>query len=121
MLVKVPRGWEVPEREAAPESVYYNRRAFLQAMGFVGIGALAATALATATPDLSGADQARGRTAFRSRALHRPYELDRPHPEWAASYNNFYEFTRDKQQVKDLVTSRSACTEVTGWSANPGL
>ena len=85
MLIKIPRGWEIPEREATPESVYHNRRAFLKAAGFAGLGSL----LEAATP------------AKRNEK----YELDRPiTEEWAATgFNNFYEFTLDKQRVKDMV------------------
>ena len=37
MLIKAPRGWEISEREAAPESVYHNRREILRGLGFVGL------------------------------------------------------------------------------------
>ena len=96
MLIKIPRGWEIPEREAAPESVYHNRRAFLAALGFVGLEALAPRALAAVE------------TKSPYPAKRNPkYELDRPiTEEWAATgYNNFYEFTLDKPRVKDLVGS----------------
>jgi len=39
----IPPGWQIPEREATPESVYFNRRAFLRSAG-VGIAALGAGA-----------------------------------------------------------------------------
>lgn len=94
MLIKIPRGWEIPEREATPESVYFNRRAILKAMGFAGLGALASEISNANTPD--GLYPAKRSSK---------YELDRPvTPEWAATgYNNFYEFTLDKQRVKELV------------------
>ena len=44
MLTKVPRGWEIPEREATPESVFHNRREILRGMGFIGVSALLAQA-----------------------------------------------------------------------------
>lgn len=85
MLIKIPRGWEIPEREATPESVYRNRRAFLKAAGFAGLGSLLAAAAPPKRND--------------------KYELDRAiTEEWAATgFNNFYEFTLDKQRVKDTV------------------
>ena len=46
MLIKVPRGWEIPERQATPESVFLNRRQLLQAAGFLGMEGLLAQALA---------------------------------------------------------------------------
>ena len=33
MLIKIRRGWEMPEREATPEHVYMNRREILKAAG----------------------------------------------------------------------------------------
>ena len=39
----LPPGWRIPDREATPESVYFNRRAFLRSAGLgiaaVGLGA----------------------------------------------------------------------------------
>jgi len=29
MLIRIPKPWEIPEREAAPERIYRNRRRFL--------------------------------------------------------------------------------------------
>ncbi len=85
MLIKIPRGWEIPGREATPESVYHNRRAFLKAAGFAGLSSLLEAASAAKRND--------------------KYVLDRPiTEEWAATgFNNFYEFTLDKPRVKDTV------------------
>ena len=92
MLIKVPRGWEIPEREATPESAYLNRRQILKAAGFLGVSGL----LKAATE---------GKSPYP--AKHNPeFTLDRPvTPDWAAEgYNNFYEFNQeDKTAVKDLV------------------
>jgi sulfoxide reductase catalytic subunit YedY len=95
MLIKTPRGWEIPEREATPESVYFNRRSLLKAAGFAGVGSLLGNALhaAPSTENLYPAKR------------NPKYTLDREiTPEHAATgYNNFYEFTLDKGRVKDLV------------------
>jgi sulfoxide reductase catalytic subunit YedY len=93
MLIKKPKGWEIPEREATPESVYFGRRKLIKGMGFLGMEALASQAMAAVAPDLYPAER-NGR-----------YTLDRPiTPEAAATgYNNFYEFTLDKPRVRDLV------------------
>ena len=85
MLIKVPKGWEIPEREAAPESWWHNRRELLRAAGFLGIGALAAPARIHAATE----------SKSRYPAKQNPeYTLDRPvTEEWAATgYNNYYEF-----------------------------
>ena len=39
MLIRKRRGWEIPEREVTPESIYLNRRKVLQGMGLAAIGA----------------------------------------------------------------------------------
>jgi len=94
MLIKIPRGWEIPERDATPESVYFNRRDILRGMGYVGTGALLEQALQAAPAgDLYPAKR------------NPKYTLDRPlTPEAVATgYNNFYEFTLDKPRVKNLV------------------
>src|SRR3954454_15030739 len=42
MLIRIPRGWEVPDRHATPESLVFGRRAALKAaaaLGAAGIGA----------------------------------------------------------------------------------
>jgi len=41
MLIRIAKDWEIPEREAAPEAVYMNRRKFLASMGVTGAYALA--------------------------------------------------------------------------------
>jgi len=91
MLIKIPRGWEMPERQATPESVYMNRRAFLA-------GAAAASALAGGS-----AQAATGPAA----GLYPPkrnelFKLDRKlTPEdYATQYNNFYEFGTSKRIAK---------------------
>lgn len=91
MLIKIPKGWEIPEREATPESVYYNRRRLLCAAGFFGVANLARGFA------IDGLYPAKRNPEF---------TLDRPiTQEWAAtSYNNFYEFhPTDKEAVKDNV------------------
>ncbi|MEO7143365.1 MAG: protein-methionine-sulfoxide reductase catalytic subunit MsrP [Bryobacteraceae bacterium] len=92
MLIKTPHGWEISEREATPEHVYFNRRQILASAGFLGMEGLlrAATASASLYPAKRNPE----------------FTLDRAiTPEWAATgYNNYYEFdAEDKQAVKDLV------------------
>lgn len=93
MLIKVPRGWEIPEREATPESVYLRRREVLQGLGFTGLTGLLAHKPLSANTGLYPAKR------------NTKYILDRElTPEAAAiGINNFYEFTLDKQRVKDRV------------------
>jgi sulfoxide reductase catalytic subunit YedY len=91
MLINVPRGWEIPEREATPEHAYRNRRQILRSLGFLA-----------AAPWLSAAEAKGPYPAKRNPQ----FTLDRPvTEEWAATgYNNYYEFhPTDKQAVKDNV------------------
>lgn len=88
MLIRVPRGWEFPEREATPEHIFLNRRQLLLAAGFLGAGRLL------------------GASPLYPAKRNPEFTLSGPvTPEWAAtSYNNFYEFhPEDKQAVKNLV------------------
>src|SRR5665213_1926843 len=93
MLVKSKRGWEIPEREATPESVFTNRRVLLKAMGY---GAL----LATAAPPFGAALAAEADAADPSAKLYPfkrndKFKLDRPITEakYSTTYNNFYELS----------------------------
>jgi sulfoxide reductase catalytic subunit YedY len=111
MLIRIPKGWEIPEREATPESVYFNRRQILQAAGLLG---LAGNALAVDTKSLYPAKR------------NNEFTLDRPvTEEWAATgYNNYYEFdAENKQAVKDKVGAFQISPwkfEVTGLVNKPG-
>ncbi len=77
MLIEITQDWQIPEREATPEAAYFSRRSLL------GLAAL----------PLAGAPR------------NAAYPIDRPlTEEWAVtSYNNYYEFSSNKQKVKDLV------------------
>lgn len=89
MLIKIPKGWEIPEREATPESTYLNRRQILQAAGLLTMGQLAFGAESKYPPKKNP-----------------EFTLDRGVTDEGAAtgYNNFYEFDpNDKQAVKDKV------------------
>jgi sulfoxide reductase catalytic subunit YedY len=86
--------WTIRERDATPEAVFYNRRAFLQgglgvlvggALGLSGIGQHVAVAEEAPDPTLD-LYPAQRNPVFSS--------LDRPltDPQEAARFNNFYEF-----------------------------
>ena len=89
MLIKSPKGWEIPEGLATPEDVAMNRRAFIAGAGAIA-GATALPDLAFAAPDPT-ADLYPG-------PRNKLYKLSRPiTPERINSrYNNFYEFGSTK-------------------------
>lgn len=90
MLIRSPQGWELPEREATPESVFWNRRQILKAAGL-----LAAPLSAAESKSLYPAPKNEEFTVPAAPVT----------PEWAATgYNNYYEFDPyGKETVKDLV------------------
>ncbi|MFQ5777884.1 MAG: protein-methionine-sulfoxide reductase catalytic subunit MsrP [Terriglobia bacterium] len=115
MLIRVPKAWEIPEREVTPEAVYRGRRQFLQgaAAGVAGLaagGVLEALATdATAASALPKLDSPRN-SKYTTR---RPITSERI----VARYNNFYEFTTEKEQVWQVAQrfrSRPWEIEVTG-------
>ncbi len=99
MLIKRPRGWEMPESAATPEAIYLNRRNLLKS---AGLGALALAGAPLADGLIAGA-AAQGAEADPTAGLYpfkqnMRYRLDRPlSPEKeATTYNNFYEFGSHK-------------------------
>jgi methionine sulfoxide reductase catalytic subunit len=102
MLIRRPRGWEIPEGEATPEALVRGRRALL------GGGALAAGSLLA--PRAAGAQWlfGRGSSAPETPAIpapnlpqHMPNARYRPEREVTAerestTYNNYYEFGSHK-------------------------
>jgi sulfoxide reductase catalytic subunit YedY len=89
MFVLRRKGWEIPEREATPESVWLNRRQIMVAAGAAIAGSVlpgAALAETDMTSDLYPATR-NGR-----------YTVERPvTPEQVnTGYNNFYEFGAQK-------------------------
>ena len=88
MLIRNKPSWEIPEREATPESVYFSRRSFLGASaGLIGAAAMPSMAWSAASHDLYPVDR------------NDAFTLDRPitDEELATTYNNFYEFGSHKQ------------------------
>ena len=92
MLIKVPRGWEIPERSAIPEGLYQSRRMIVKSMGVAGLGIVASRILPGAVE---------GGSLYPAKRNSK-YTLDRPLTDErvATGYNNFYEFTLDKQRVR---------------------
>ncbi|WP_372422291.1 protein-methionine-sulfoxide reductase catalytic subunit MsrP [Salinarimonas chemoclinalis] len=91
MLIKRPRGWELPESAATPERVWLSRRSLmLGGAGLIGAATLPGLARAQAadpTADLYPAPR------------NESFVLDRPVTDEsiAANYNNFYEFGSSKR------------------------
>jgi methionine sulfoxide reductase catalytic subunit len=133
MLIRIRRGWEIPERLATPEDVYLNRRKFLQGLGMSGLGAIGVLAGCNrqaesqpenAKPSLIGLPEPSTTAKLYPAKRNEKYPLDRPLTDEAiaARYNNFYEFSFNKQRVSRLVEpfkTRPWQIEVTGLVKKP--
>ena len=93
------KGWEIPARDITPESAFLNRRAFLKGAAAIGAGALLASCGRTngEEPKTPTGPAGERYPAKRNDA----YAIDRPltDEKAAGKYNNFYEFTTDKEGV----------------------
>ena len=100
------RSWELPEREATPEAVFFNRRSVLAGLGIAG-ASMAGAGLPR--PAFAEEDPNAGLyPAPRNEA----YTLDREiTPEKVTSiYNNFYEFGSHKQ-----IASAAQALKIRPW------
>jgi methionine sulfoxide reductase catalytic subunit len=97
------RGWEIPERLAAPEHLFFDRRAFMAVAGMAATGAAAALSLA---PDMALAqriaDLPDPTKDLYPVKRNEKYVLDRPVTEERinTNYNNFYEFGSSKNVAR---------------------
>ncbi len=98
------RGWKVPDRNATPENIFHQRRSLVKAIGLFGIGAttgvLAACGPARDAAKIGAQEQPPGLELYPAQTDRR-FNLDRPLTDesYAASYNNFYEFSTFKSSV----------------------
>jgi sulfoxide reductase catalytic subunit YedY len=114
--IHIPRPWELPETLATPEHIYLDRRKVLAALG-LGTLSMALPAWARTGPKPQGGSMAGGTSSKTAPALGNAYaDLfpakrngnyglgDRPltAEDTAGSYNNFYEFSTDKEKVWKL-------------------
>ncbi|MBM3503995.1 MAG: protein-methionine-sulfoxide reductase catalytic subunit MsrP [Alphaproteobacteria bacterium] len=96
MLIRIPRGWELKESAATPESAYLDRRNLMKGAAAAALaGPFVASAAWTADDDPSA-----GRYPLQRNIK---FTLDREVTEEKvnATYNNFYEFGSHKQIWRD--------------------
>lgn len=101
----------LPEGLVTPESAFFNRRAFLRQMSFAGAG-LIGSAVTGCSDDKPQGTQSPPAAATAAAGKPPKYPAQRNpafNPNWAltkenaaARYNNFYEFTTDKEAVHKL-------------------
>lgn len=123
MLVKTPTGREIPSSEITPEHIYLSRRTFMAGAA----AALAGAALVACRPPNPNAPQAASPGVAESAvAAGETDELGDPLNTFEAitNYNNYYEFTTDKQRVAPLAAEFRTSpwqVEVGGLVRNPGV
>ena len=96
MLAKVKDSTFIPSSEITPQRTYVNRREFLQGAG-AGAAALAAGTLGLAFPEAAQAAKIPGVVKSPFSTTETPTPLKD-----ITSYNNYYEFSTDKQEPADL-------------------
>ena len=108
-FIKKP-DWQISESQATPHSVYVNRRKFIKQLG---LGSLAIPAIvANCRPAEHSVQEKQASKASMQVAIrdlfparrNDKYTLDRPLTDElvAGLYNNYYEFTTDKDRVAEL-------------------
>ncbi len=99
MLIRIKRGWEIPESQVTPESVFLNRRRLLKAAaaGPVLLGVAGLLAACDDTPAQAAASEDPSAKLYPV-GRNPEYMLDRPVTDesLATTYNNYYEFGSSK-------------------------
>lgn len=98
MLIKNRPSWEISENEVTPEEAYLNRRRFIKG------GLIAGAAASIHWPASLRAEDLKSLVSKKNST----YKVDDPDrtltkEELATSYNNFYEFSLDKDEVSKKV------------------
>jgi methionine sulfoxide reductase catalytic subunit len=98
------RPWQIPERQATPEAIFLRRRQVLKAAGVLGLGLAAGMNWSCGpdrdAPSLGAQEEPAAIDRYPARR-NSQFALDRPLTDeaYAASYNNFYEFSVFKSGV----------------------
>jgi sulfoxide reductase catalytic subunit YedY len=102
MLIRTRKDWELPERAVTPEPAYWKRRTVIKGMGLAAIGSaglMYAGGLFAQDErmlkDLAGLQK----VAARHNDMYQVGDRPMTDQEVAARYNNFYEFSRDKDDI----------------------
>ncbi len=100
MLIKVKRGWELPESAVTPEDVFMNRRDIVKALGIAPALAAAGSVLPVVSAFAAAGTDSSAHLYPVPR--NEKYTVDRPLTTQldATTYNNFYEFGSHKQISK---------------------
>jgi sulfoxide reductase catalytic subunit YedY len=104
MLIKSKKGWEIPEREATPQEIFFNRRRFLKTTGLVlasaasmGLGACDGEAEESAAGAASSSSDPTADLYPVARNERYMIERELTPKSISSTYNNFYEFGSHKR------------------------
>ena len=123
--------WYLPENRVTPERFFQNRRKFLRQLGVAGAGAMSLSAIgcrqgtaaealpATAPKELANIAGSKTFPAPRHPSFSPDWKLS--DPEAASTYNNFYEFTLQKDVFRHIgkFTTDPWTIDITGLCENP--
>ena len=127
MLIRSRRSWEIPERDATPEHMFLNRRAFMAGTAALGAGTLAAgpalawpfgnsdAPAAPQPPDPSASlYPAKRNAAFTISGPVTPESVN-------TNYNNFYEYGTSKHvaDAAQMLKIRPWTVKVSGMVEKP--
>ena len=90
MLIKSPRGWEIPERLATPEALVLDRRSLVKGLGAIAASAVVVPGARAEADPTAGLYPVKRNETFK---LNRPITPEKIN----SKYNNFYEFGSHKQ------------------------
>ncbi len=104
MLIKVPRGWEIPEALATPEPLVLNRRTLLVGAGVIGASAaLPRRPLAAEQDPTADLYPAKRNTTYTIERAVTPEDIN-------TKFNNFYEFGSHKR-----IASAAEALKIRPW------
>jgi len=104
MLIKTPQSWQLPESAATDESTYQSRRDVIKKLGLGAVGgALPMAGAHAATVGFPEKPNINKKYLIKDRK-------PTPYP-YVTGYNNFYEFTTQKQEVRFAANQ--------GWKTEP--
>ena len=123
MLIKMKRGWELPDSAATPESVFRNRRTLLKGLAAGPLLAAAAVPFVGASHPALADESEDPSAGLYPVTRNTDYALDRPlTPEdFATTYNNYYEFGSYKEiwQKAQALPIRPWTVRIDGLVENP--
>ena len=124
-IIRLPKSWEIPEQEATPESLYFNRRRFLKTLLGAGVGATIMPIVGCKQDEQVNSKLADSLdTASLAAEPNSTFSaVDRPTTDaiLAGQYNNYYEFGSGKSiwQAAQALPTEDWKVEVTGLVKNP--